>query len=177
MKRDASIVVCGLLLGACQPRLPCPDCDDDDAAEQPEDLPMETPDLPCGGADLQSDDANCGECGNSCLVRGRDEYEAGHCSAGVCGPTWFVEEWLEPTPLTCDEVCGAQIDGSLACRANGCAELTGLVCESIDGGGCVVVFPGGSGPLLAEFTGSCSETLPWIDTQAGGSRLAVCCCD
>lgn len=174
MKRRTIIPTFVLLLGACQPRLPCPDCDDD-AAEQPEDLPVEIPDLPCGGADLQTDDANCGECGNMCWVRGTGEYEAGHCSAGVCGPSWVTQDWVEPSPLTCDDVCGEVLGGPLSCWANGCAGLTGLVCESVVGQGCDI-FPGGSGPLLAEFTGSCSETLPWPDTQAGGVRVAVCCC-
>lgn len=135
---------------------------------------MDAPDLPCGGADLQSDDANCGECGNSCWVRGSGKYAAGHCAAGVCGPTWVNQDWVEPTALTCDEVCGTVLDGPLSCRAQGCAGLTGLVCESVIGEACVLF--GGPGPVLAEFEGSCSETLPWPDTEFGGIRVAVCCC-
>lgn len=161
-----------LLLTACRSNQPCPDCDSDD--EQFMDLPMEVPDLPCGGADLQSDDANCGECGNSCLVRGSDEYEAGHCLAGECGPTWWSQEWPEQSPLTCGDVCETVSSGAASCQVNGCVGFTGVVCESVDGGGCS--YFSGSGPILAEFTGSCSEALPWPDTQAGGVRVAMCCC-
>ena len=62
----ASFLSMALLLSAmaaCHDPLPCPDCDEADIADEPNDTePM--PDLPCGGADLVTDNSNCGACGN-----------------------------------------------------------------------------------------------------------------
>jgi hypothetical protein len=57
-----------LSLTGCRGALPCPDCD-------PDDDPMAegaVPDLPCGGADLQTDALNCGSCEQFCWDRPLD---------------------------------------------------------------------------------------------------------
>lgn len=170
MKRHILAQLLLVSLAACRPGQPCPSCDDD----EPSDLPEELPDLPCDGADLQNDNAHCGTCENQCNVKGSGDYEAGGCVAGVCGPTWYGQEWLEPDPLTCADVCGTTTGGALSCRANGCVGLTGFVCESVVGGGCEAL--GGSGPQLLDFSGTCDEPLPWPDVVFGGTRNVFCCC-
>lgn len=136
------------------------------------------PDLPCGGADLQTDDFNCGECGKVCAVKaGGTEYEVGGCVAGVCGAnTWKGQEWLEPTPLTCAEVCAKASFGELSCQVNGCSELalTAFVCESIFGQPCLLA--GSVERVMSEFSGACDEPLPWPDAIEEGTRNVFCCC-
>ncbi|MFO7564742.1 MAG: hypothetical protein R6X02_19010 [Enhygromyxa sp.] len=167
-----------LMLAACRPGQPCPDCDEEAAEEQLEDLPDEDlPDLPCGGADLQTDNKNCGECGNICLVQAPDtDYEAGSCVAGECGPIWRGFEWTEPSVLTCDEVCATATGGALSCQANACSGLTAFVCEVIFGQPCQI-FAGGGGSALVDFAGECDEPIPWpAEVQFDGSRHLNCCC-
>ncbi len=74
-----AVLALGLVLAACRPGQPCPSCEDDEAElGDVADVPA---DLPCGGADLQTDDFNCGECGNICTVKADGtDYEAG----GMC---------------------------------------------------------------------------------------------
>ena len=175
MENRALILFFVLPLVACRPGLPCPSCDDDDAAddESPDDG-EDIPDLPCGGADLQTDRYNCGTCGNSCLVEGSKAYETSGCVDGVCGPTWIGMQWLEPSLLTCDDVCLLSLG---SCQAAACAGLTGLVCESIFFTGCAVMNGEGAPVTLVEVDGSCNEPIPWPEeTQYGGDRLAYCCC-
>jgi hypothetical protein len=169
MKRSTLIQFVVMSLAACGPRQPCPSCDDAADDDQPADMAEEMPDLPCGGADLQNDDLNCGTCGNECISAGALTYEAGGCIAGACSPTWHGQDWLEPTPVTCEDVCG-----TLSCHANGCAGLTGFVCESVLGQECEVLGPGGT-PLL-EISGPCDETIAWPDVIFGGTRGVFCCC-
>jgi len=80
---------------ACRPPQPCDEgCEDgaDDVSED-SDLPALT-DLPCGGADLMTDDLNCGSCGNECYIQDTDtavtgEWRGGgHCVDGQCGSVW-----------------------------------------------------------------------------------------
>ena len=174
MKHVTLTSVLVLSLAACRPGQPCPSCEGDD--DQPADLgddEDDIPDLPCGGADLQTDDFNCGECGNVCPAKGSGAYKAGGCVAGVCGPNWFGVDWLEPTPITCDEVCG-----TLTCQPKGCSEreLTGFVCEIVLGEPCGVFKGGGPDPLL-DFEGACDEPVPWPEElEFGGSRSVYCCC-
>lgn len=175
MKRPALIQILVLSLAACGRGQPCPSCDDGDDDDQPADMAGEVPDLPCGGADLQDDDKNCGTCGNICYARGAGEYETVGCLDGVCGPTWFGQVWLEPTPLTCDDVCATSTGGSLTCRANDCVGLTGFVCESVLGESCEVL-GGGGGPLLLDLSGPCDESIPWPEVIFGGDRGVFCCC-
>jgi hypothetical protein len=170
MKRLALIQFLVLSLAACRPGQPCPSCGEDGADDsQPADMAEEIPDLPCGGADLQNDDLNCGECGSVCWTQGAGAYEAGGCVEGACGPTWEGQAWPEPTPLTCADVCGTS-----ACHADGCAGLTGFVCESILGQPCGTVGSGGD-PLL-DISGPCDAPISWPDVIDGGDRGVYCCC-
>jgi hypothetical protein len=172
MKPRALIHFLALSLAACGRGQPCPTCDDDAADDdQPADMAEDLPDLPCGGADLQNDDENCGTCGNICYARGKGEYETVGCLDGVCGPTWFGQLWPEPTPLTCDDVCATS---TLSCHANACVGLTGFVCETALGVECEPM--GGPGFLLLELTGPCDESIPWPDLIIGGTRGVFCCC-
>jgi hypothetical protein len=171
MKPLVLIHFLALSLVACGRGQPCPTCDDDGADDdQPADMAEDLPDLPCGGADLQNDDLNCGTCGNRCWTTGSSAYEAGGCVAGTCSPIWHGQEWPEPTPLTCDDVCG-----TLSCHANACAGLTGFVCESILGESCEAL-GNGAGNLLLDLSGPCDEWIPWPEVILGGDRLVFCCC-
>jgi hypothetical protein len=177
MKRPALIQFLLLSLAACGPGQPCPTCDDDGADDdQPADMADELPDLPCGGADLQNDDWNCGTCGNPCVVGGADEYEAGGCIDGVCGPSWFGNNWFEPTSLTCNDVCATATGGNSSCRANGCVGLTGFICQAVPSVSDWCEAFGGPGSLLLELSGPCDESIPWPDIVHGGVRLVLCCC-
>lgn len=177
MKPSALIHSLVLSLAACGGRQVCPSCDDEDADDDPSvDMAPEIPDLPCGGADLQNDDQNCGTCGKECPTRGADEYEAGGCVDGVCGPIWFGQYWLEPTPLTCADVCTAQTFGMASCQANGCVGLTGFVCETISTEECDVLTGAPNPLLLLEISGPCDETIAWPEVLYGGNRSVFCCC-
>ena len=102
------IIAISALVGAtaCRQPLPCDDCDahedEQDAAEDP------IPDLPCGGADLMTDNDNCGVCGNECDVWYEGtEWEGGGCEAGKCGPRWHNCWNSTGNASTCDEICTA----------------------------------------------------------------------
>lgn len=171
MKPFAFIHFFVLSLAACGIRQTCSSCDDDAADDNPPpDMAEEMPDLPCDGADLQNDDLNCGTCENECRSIGSGTYEVGGCVAGVCNPTWEGEAWYEPTLLTCDDVCGTS-----SCHTNGCAGLTGFVCESILGVECDAISSGG-GAVLLDLSGACDEPIPWPDVVDGGDRVVYCCC-
>lgn len=173
MLRNKLIFSSILAITACRPGQPCPTCDDE-ADDLPTDLPADNPDLPCGGADLQADDDNCGECGNACLVQGVGAYSAGGCVDGACGPTWHGTAWPEQTTLTCAEVCAASAE--LPCQTGACADLTGLVCESVANSPCGVI-SGGDTSTLVDFGGGCGDPIPWPEqTEFGGSRVVYCCC-
>ena len=120
------LLVCVLALAlaslACRDPLPCSDCEAADEESVP-DLPAETPDLPCGGADLSSDPNNCGECGHTCgVVAEGTEWQAGGCIDGECAPLWGVcVPHYEEMPKTCAEKC---LIGT--CQANGCSGHTAV---------------------------------------------------
>ncbi len=176
MKHQTILLLTLLSLAACRPGQPCPSCDDDAADDVPADVADELPDLPCGGADLQTDNLNCGECGNQCLVNGLGEYETSGCVEGACAPTWFGLAWPEPSTLTCAEVC-PMVDPALSCHANACVGLTAMVCESVANNACAVF--GGAGPpsTLLDFAGACEDPVTWPEeTEFGGVRLLNCCC-
>lgn len=151
----------------CHTPAPSPDCmieqeDGDDATE--------LPDLPCGGADLMTDNLNCGTCGHECLLwdPGTD-YEAGTCSAGVCGPGW--SDCLSDLYAlnTCAEICAAF---EVACVPKGCSGYTGLLYQVLFGEGCDPYVE----PPVATMTGSCNEPIPWM-TPSDYPLHTMCCCD
>jgi hypothetical protein len=147
---------------ACRGTLPCPDCDEQaDAEDEQEDGPV--PDLPCGGADLMTDNLNCGSCGNECTVffEGLD-FEAGSCQAGECGPVW--NSCLTSLfGATCEELCG-----ELTCVANGCSGLTGLLLAVSEFGECP-----GPNAVYGTMTGACGDPIPWNEDEF---NYASCCC-
>lgn len=156
---------------ACPGPLPCPDCDtanDDDKGIGNDDAPL--PDLPCGGADLETDNLNCGTCGHECPVwYVGTEYEAGTCHAGVCGPGWSSCVGGVPPEDNCAEVCTGF---GASCVPNGCSGYTGLLFEVLFGEGCD---PSSYTPA-ATMTGGCDEPIPWM-TTGDYPREVSCCCD
>lgn len=164
---DCALVL--LILASCGGHVvPCTDCEADDAADQ-DDAPV--PDLPCGGADLMTDNLNCGSCGNECIVWYEDTpYAAGICTQGVCGPGWTdcVPESMNYS--SCADVC--ELLGQ-SCVANGCAGYTGMLYGvNLDGWGCDPN-NGDPGKVIAE---GCDAPIPWMTT--GDNPLEVmCCCD
>jgi hypothetical protein len=88
--------------------------------------------------------------------------------------TWHGQEWLEPTPLTCDEVCATATFGTASCHANGCSGLTGFVCETTPLDSCEIFH--GNGPLLLDLSGACDESIPWPEVIFGWDRHVYCCC-
>jgi hypothetical protein len=177
MKSSALILVLSLV--ACRPGQPCPTCEDVAGDDPVADLNSLT-DLPCAGADLETDHLNCGACGNECTLRfSSSKYGVGTCEEGECDPAnWAPMEWPEPTPLTCDELCGSYVDledEPASCVARGCSGLTALVCSSIMGESCQVFW----GELAdLEFAGACDEPIPWPDIVNDSSlRVVYCCCE
>jgi len=163
MNKTLQLIALTMLLGACNRALPCDDCEEVEAEEEADSDPP--PDLPCGGADLQTDDQNCGECGNECAVILADtEWEAGGCQAGVCGPTWIG---CINGPETCEEFCTS---GGTQCVEGGCAGVSGLrvMVPGIDG---CNLETNGKDPIE-----SCNTI---IDYQSDDPSIAidvVCCC-
>lgn len=162
-----------LLLAGCRQIPPCQDCEDD-AAE--DDAPMSDlpapPDLPCGGADLLTDNLNCGTCGHECGLWYPDTpLEAGTCVDGVCGPGWSDCLSDVSNASNCAEICALF---EYSCVPNGCSGYTGAVYEivGIDG----VCGPIGSGPPDALIEGGCDAPIPWMSTSEW-PREVMCCCD
>jgi len=168
-----------LLFGAagCRNTLPCTGCEepadvDADAGDGDEPLP----DLPCGGADLMTDNLNCGTCGNECWVWYEgSQYQAGGCEQGECSrSTWSICS----TPYfgaTCEEVCGGR-----ECLPGGCSGLTAMVFEVLPFHGCPTSSELTSGdykPVML-LTGACDEPIPW-EPQGHNqfAREAMCCCE
>lgn len=146
--------------------VPCSDCEADDAAEQ-DDAPL--PDLPCGGADLMTDNLNCGSCGHECVLNDEGTpYEAGTCNMGECGPLWSACLPEVPTLVTCADVCEGY---DRSCVAKGCSGYTGILYDvNLDGWGC------GVGEPSKVMTEGCDAPIPWMTT--GDNPLQVmCCCD
>ncbi|MFO7566929.1 MAG: hypothetical protein R6X02_30070 [Enhygromyxa sp.] len=163
-------LACLLATTACRNTLPCPDCDaeadeQDDQAEDP------LPDLPCGGADLMTDDLNCGTCGRECILYyAGTPYEAGNCNQGVCGPGWTN---CRPGGLSgglpnCAEIC---IGLGHTCAPQGCAGYTAMVHEVAFDGGCN---PETKTPAVL-MTGTCDEPIPW-ESDPEFVREVSCCC-
>jgi hypothetical protein len=163
-----------LSLVACRPGQPCPTCEDVADDDPVVDLGPIT-DLPCGGADLETDHLNCGACGTECSLRFEGTaYGVGTCREGECDPAnWVSWKGIEPNPLlTCDEVCADPWGEPLSCVARGCSGLTAIVCGSILGEQCQVAY---GEPADVEFAGECDEPIPSPD-QVDGSPVVYCCC-
>ncbi len=165
-----------LLLAACnRDNVPCPTCDGEDQAEQEE---GSLPDLPCGGADLLTDDLNCGTCGNECAVMWPDtDYAAGGCIAGECGPLWSGAFTLLPLPdmATCEQLCGF---GDVACVPKGCSGMTGFVCVIVGdfGDQCDLGKP--TNHATIELTGACDEVIPYPNgLEPSDYPNFACCCE
>lgn len=161
------------MLVGCRQIPPCQDCEDDaaeDDASMP-DLPA-PPDLPCGGADLLTDNLNCGTCGHECGVYYLDTpLEAGTCVDGICGPGWStcVSEGTNGF-MDCADVCGVF---GYSCVPNGCAGHTGALFEIVGiDDTCDPVW----GQPDAVIDGGCDAPIPWTGTS-GYPRDVMCCCD
>ncbi len=179
MTRTRITVLDTLLVGllsttACRDPLPCPDCGNaedgkvvDMGGNDGHEAPL--PDLPCGGADLMTDNLNCGTCGHECVIWGAGStYEAGSCSAGVCGPGWTHCIPGAVPKQDCTVVCEALGQN---CVSNGCAGYTGLLYEGIFGDVCDIYEP-----PVATMKGGCDEPIPWEST-GDFPREVMCCCD
>lgn len=173
MTRTSLIVVALLATMACRkPPFPCPDCEDEDAEDADDDEPP-LPDLPCGGADLLTDNLNCGSCGTECsLWKWDSPWDAGFCVDGKCGPGWTITCIPEAIGLsTCAEVCEVWGEGH-ACVSGGCAGYAGILFDTdLDGNGCGPHFK----PPVATVT-TCDEPIPWASNNEF-TREVMCCCD
>jgi hypothetical protein len=128
MTRHASLFSFALLL-ACSPGSIRSETTDEVGDEEtgPEpDLPPPF-DLPCGGADLMTDNDNCGTCGHKCWDQifpfNSDDWSGGGgCNDGECGgPVWSACKWpengstcrelLEPNAV-CSSECNAKTPGT-----------------------------------------------------------------
>ncbi len=144
----------------------------------PEDLVEEgeeeaLPDLPCGGADLQTDNQNCGECGLECLIQFENTpYAAGACQAGECGPHYWTYISVDMTfPETCDDVCASFTNEGVSCTDSGCS-LAGYVCGAFDFG--CELYMGGDPEL--EIT-TCDEIIELPVLDPGAVPVLACCCE
>ena len=161
-----------LTLAGCRGPLPCPDCEADDE-EDP------VPDLPCGGADLQTDALNCGSCGNECPIgHAGTEYAVGQCKDGQCGGlNWYEQVYSDPDDLpqiSCAEACASD---SATCVEQGCSGKTGYICAYFFGEGCLFTDPFAA---ITDWTGACADDVPWpdFDPPDDGVRPALgCCCE
>ncbi len=160
-------VACSLLIGvgACGSPPLCTDCDVSDADVDSEEGEEAPGDLPCGGADLQTDDKNCGSCGSRCYVwYSGTEWEAGGCVAGECAPLWTD---CESGFATCAERC-AQTDQP--CIEGGCAGVSGFFVD-------VLAFDGCNPPALFKTPlESCDDEIDWNKDDLEVVRQALCCC-
>jgi hypothetical protein len=161
-------------MSACRGKPTCLDCEDAAEAEDNDASPLSDlpplPDLPCGGADLLTDNLNCGTCGHECgLWYVGTEYEAGTCKEGECGPVWSscIAESINGDWVTCSDICLALGEN---CMANGCSGLTGMMFDVIFGNGC------GDFPPIVTLTGGCNQPIPWMTPTENHIEVA-CCCD
>lgn len=162
-----------LLLAACNRPQPCPNCEGEDIAAEEEGV---LPDLPCEGADLQTDDLNCGICGNACDVMWPGtKYAAGGCTNGECGPTWGPLLTLPPPPVafTCAEKCAV---GNIACVPRGCSGMTAFVCQTIGDFGSQCNLGNPLNEALIDVSGECDEVIPYPNNVEPGTFIDFACC-
>jgi hypothetical protein len=119
----------------------------------------------CGGADLQTDRLNCGECGHICHSETTYGHPAGDCVAGACSPQWTTCR-KEGSGDTCAEVC----DGAgTTCAPQACDGLTAIfLTEAFED------FPGCVGEDEG-LTIGCNEPLPWSPDPS--KERVFCCCE
>ncbi len=135
-------------------------------------------DLPCGGADLQTDDLNCGACGNECYSMWPEtEYAAGECVNGSCSPRWtgWFGHLPPPDIRTCEQICAY---GNIPCVPRGCSGMTALVCGEYTewSNRCDLGDP--AHHAMIEFSGECDEPVPYPkDTDDYYLIDFACCCD
>jgi hypothetical protein len=161
-------------MSGCRDKPTCLDCEEaaadaDDNDNDNDDTPM--PDLPCDGADLMTDNLNCGTCGHECgLSYPGTEYEAGSCNEGVCGPGGWTDctSGGNDPEENCSVVC---ISLGRTCVANGCAGLTGMMFEVIFGQGCGVP----EWTPVAILSGGCDQPIPWMSTGENPRHVQCCC--
>lgn len=166
-----SLTLMLLLQAGCRNLPPCQECDDaaEDDAPTP-DLPAPT-DLPCGGADLLTDNLNCGACGHECGLWFPDTpLEAGTCVDGECGPGWTdcVSEGTNGF-VNCADVCGVF---GYECVPNACAGYTGVLYDVV--GLDDVCGPLWEGRPFVAIDGGCDAPIPWMGEYP---RDVMCCCD
>ncbi len=169
------LVICKALatLG-CRPPQPCGDgCDDaaEGTSEEP-DLPPTT-DLPCGGADLMTDDLNCGSCGNECYIQDTDtavtgEWRGGgHCMNGQCGSIWHgCDGDTYPTCRAILDAYGFECGTGCNAKTPGTTVLYFDLQETL-GGTCWF----DSSPI--EYSLGCDDPLPWNPDTA--AEIVACC--
>ncbi len=154
----------------CHRPVPCSTCNgEEDLVEEGEEEAL--PDLPCGGADLQTDNQNCGECGLECLIQFEyTPYAAGACQAGECGPHYWTYNSVDMTfPETCADVCASFTNEGVSCTDSGCP-LAGFVCGTFFGNGCEF------GDSELEIT-TCDEIIEIPVLDPGAVPVLACCCE
>jgi hypothetical protein len=165
----ATALLLPLLLASCQR--------DDELAEQG--VADEDPGPPpCGGADLQTDNLNCGSCGTECeIMWPGTHYAAGGCVEGECGPVWSAQFTALPSPdeWDCRKVCGF---GDVDCVPGGCSDKTAFMCVTVGdfGDQCDLSDPLDEAYMV--FEGSCDDPIPYPEgLEPGFYPQYRCCCE
>lgn len=174
----ASAILLPLLLASCNQREGDELADQGEAPDQGEALADQDTDAnPCG-ADLQTDDLNCGACGNECEVMwAGTPYATGGCGEGECGPLWSSLFTALPPPdeLTCRQVCGFS---ELECVTAGCSDKTAIMCLSVGDFGDQCDLGDPANEAYMELTGSCDDPVPYPEgLEPGVYPQYRCCCE
>jgi len=172
-----SILFSSLSAVGCRGASPCTGCEEQaerdtgDTGDGDGDGDEPLPDLPCGGADLMTDNLNCGTCGNECVVWYEGtEWQAGGCEQGECSRAGWSSCSAENVGATCEEICLGR-----ECLPGGCSGLTAMVFEVGHFSPC----PHAEAPQVA-MTGACDEPIPWEvpdNENMESSRAVKCCCE
>ncbi|MEZ4314771.1 MAG: hypothetical protein R3F14_42695 [Polyangiaceae bacterium] len=118
-------------------------------------------------ADVSADPAQCGACGNACVVpHAQAACQSGQCTVGTCDPGWEdcdgevqngCEANLDADPDNCGD-CGTACPGSQSCQA----------------GKCVLVCPDGTGDCDNNPANGCETNL---DTDPDNCGFCGDACD